>query len=127
VDAIEVGLVDVRAADSILIRYDFQRDGFAIFQASRFEWEADDEVQDPDWQEVAFVQAWARESESPSTGGDQGAECNCNPVERTGGGHDATCPDWQPECTCYELIGANGGHQPGCYFHALARAKDEGR
>jgi gentisate 1,2-dioxygenase len=38
-----------------------KRDGWAILQASTFEWSADDEVCDPDWQEVAFVQAWGRE------------------------------------------------------------------
>ena len=58
---IHVGLVDVRAADDIRIHYDFNRDGWVIQQASRFEWAADDDVMDPDWQEVAFVQAWARE------------------------------------------------------------------
>lgn len=57
---LEVGLVDVRAADSILIEYDFRRDGWSIKQASRFFW-APSEERDPDWQEVAFVQAWARE------------------------------------------------------------------
>lgn len=55
-----VGLVDVRAADSIRISYDFDRDGYKIEQASTFEWSGDDEVCDPDWQEVAFVKAWNR-------------------------------------------------------------------
>lgn len=59
--AIEVSLCDVRAADSIRVSYDFERDGWKIEQASVFEWEPDDEVCDPDWQEVAFVQAWARQ------------------------------------------------------------------
>jgi hypothetical protein len=61
VKAIEIGLMDVRAADSIRVEYDFERDGWVIKQASRFSWEEDDTVCDPDWQEVAFVQAWARE------------------------------------------------------------------
>jgi hypothetical protein len=56
-----VGLSDVRAADDILIEYDFERDGYVIKQASKFSWSADDPVCDMDWQEVAFVQAWARE------------------------------------------------------------------
>jgi len=59
-NAVEVELVDVRAADSILISYDKERDGWSIKQASTFKWDANDEVQDPDWQEVAFVKAWAR-------------------------------------------------------------------
>jgi hypothetical protein len=53
--------MDVRAADDILIEYDFERDGYVIKQASKFVWDADDPVCDQDWQEVAFVQAWARE------------------------------------------------------------------
>lgn len=60
-NSIEVGLSDVRAADSIRIEYDFERDGYSIKQASVFEWPIDDEVCDPDWQEVAFIRAWARE------------------------------------------------------------------
>ncbi len=60
---IEVQLIDVRAADSIRIHYDFERDGYAIEQASTFEWDMDAEVHDPDWQEVAFIEAWAREKE----------------------------------------------------------------
>ena len=61
IDKVEVNLSDVRSADSIRISYDFDRDGWKIEQASIFEWDGDDEVCDPDWQEVAFVQAWARE------------------------------------------------------------------
>lgn len=65
VNEVEVGLEDVRAADSILVRYDFDRDGWSIFQASTFEWEADDKEYDQDWQEVAFVQVWGRKKEKP--------------------------------------------------------------
>lgn len=60
--AIEVDLICVRAADGLRISYDFDRDGWSIQQASRFEWEAGDTVCDPDWQEVSFVKAWARDS-----------------------------------------------------------------
>jgi hypothetical protein len=56
-----IGLMDVRAADDIRVSYDENRDGWKIEQASTFQWEADDEVCDHDWQEVAFVQAWGRE------------------------------------------------------------------
>lgn len=59
---VEVGLMDVRAADSILIQYDFERDGYSIKQASTFQLEGDDKVCDPDWQEVAFVKSWARDT-----------------------------------------------------------------
>lgn len=61
VKAFVIGLVDVRSADGIRVSYDFDRDGWKIEQASKFQWDADDKVCDPDWQEVAFVQAWARE------------------------------------------------------------------
>jgi hypothetical protein len=60
---IEVGLMDVRAADAIRISYDFERDGYVIEQASTFQWESDDKEQDEDWQEVTFVQAWARQKD----------------------------------------------------------------
>jgi len=56
---IEVGITDVRAADSIQISYDFDRDGYSIKQASRFAWASEQDT-DRDWQEVAFIQAWAR-------------------------------------------------------------------
>lgn len=58
---IEIELVDVRAADSILVSYDFDRDGYVIKQASRFCWNSEDLVCDADWQEVAFIKAWQRE------------------------------------------------------------------
>lgn len=60
-DTIQIGLSDVRAADDIQVSYDFERDGWVIKQASIFEWDIDDDVQDADWQEVAFIKAWARD------------------------------------------------------------------
>lgn len=60
-DKVIIGLSDTRAADDIRIHYDFTRDGWVVEQASVFAWEADDEVMDPDWKEVAFIQAWGRE------------------------------------------------------------------
>lgn len=65
VDTLEVNLSDVRAADGLQISYDFDRDGWVVKQASKWEWAADDpNCGDGDWQEVAFVQAWAREPEA---------------------------------------------------------------
>lgn len=62
VKSLVIGLMDVRAADSIRVSYDFERDGWKIEQASTFEWEGDAaELCDPDWQEVALVEAWGRE------------------------------------------------------------------
>lgn len=63
---IVIGLMDVRAADDIMVSYDKGRDGWKIEQASTFEWDEDDEVCDPDWQEVAFIQAWGREKPNSS-------------------------------------------------------------
>ncbi len=66
----EIGLMDVRAADAIRVSYDFERDGYVIQQASIVEWDADDTVQDEDWQEVAFIPAWGRRPET--AGGEHG-------------------------------------------------------
>lgn len=65
--AVQVGLMDVRAADSIEITYDFERDGWVIKQASKFEWEFDEQP-DGDWQEVAFVKAWGRQNPAEEEG-----------------------------------------------------------
>lgn len=64
VKSLVIGLMDVRAADNIRVSYDFDRDGWKIEQASVFSWDADDEVCDSDWQEVAFVKAFGREKEN---------------------------------------------------------------
>lgn len=64
---INVSLMDVRASDDLLIEYDFNRDGYSIKQASTFEWDNKNDPEglcDPDWQEVAFIQAWAREKKN---------------------------------------------------------------
>jgi hypothetical protein len=79
VNTVEIGLMDVRATDSIRITYDFKRDGWSILQAAGWNRDqADGGCGKPeyenlsvdekhqlserimDWQEVAFVQAWAR-------------------------------------------------------------------
>ncbi len=62
---IVVELSDVRANDGVRLTFDYDRDGWSIQQASTFEWECDDEVCDPDWQEVFFVEGWAREKKPP--------------------------------------------------------------
>ncbi len=63
INTIEVGLCDVRAADTVRITYDFERDGWSIQQASKFVFTIEDKVMDADWQEVAFVQAWGRQKD----------------------------------------------------------------
>ena len=61
---LEISLFHTRAADSIRIQYDSERDGWIIEQASVFKWKADDKICDPKWKEVAFIQAWALEEEN---------------------------------------------------------------
>lgn len=56
---VEISLMHVRAARSIVVDYDFARDGYRIRMASVGQWEADDKVCDPKEVEVAFVPAWA--------------------------------------------------------------------
>ncbi len=58
---INISLIDIRAADSLLISYDFNRDGWSIKQQKVFEWASDDLICDPKWSEVAFIQAWGLE------------------------------------------------------------------
>lgn len=62
---IEVELSDVRAADSLRVSYDFERDGWVIEQAAVFEFDGEDTQCDPEWAEVAFVKAWARQRVPP--------------------------------------------------------------
>ena len=54
--AIRIDLVDVRAADGILIEYDFSRDGWKI---SQNDGTFDDDKDDWNWSEVAFLQSWS--------------------------------------------------------------------
>lgn len=59
---VQVGLMDVRAADDIRISYDFERDGWVIKQAVTYEapWDGPEDGEE-EWREVAFVKAWALE------------------------------------------------------------------
>lgn len=63
-DAVTIGLMDVRAADTITVRYDFDRDGWTITQDLTREREGGGsmEVVSPDV-EVAFVPAWNEQME----------------------------------------------------------------
>lgn len=56
-----ISLCHTRCADSIRIKYDSDRDGWLIEQASIFDWKVDDKECNMDWQEVAFIEAWGRE------------------------------------------------------------------
>lgn len=63
-DTIEVGLCDIRSADNIRIQYDFERDGWVIYQEISVEHGDFSTSKDPEeWVEVSFVQAWANQKE----------------------------------------------------------------
>lgn len=58
---VQIGLMDVRAADDIRISYDFERDGWKVEQehiiTDRGHYWGTGE-----WSEVAFVEAWGHET-----------------------------------------------------------------
>lgn len=56
-DTVRVGLVDVRAADDLLISYDFDRDGWVIRMPTVHSWPSGEEP-DEHPVEVAFIPAW---------------------------------------------------------------------
>ncbi len=60
---VQVGLCCVRAADDILIGYDFDRDGWVVYQQKHtlpFEGEFCETLDG--WHEVAFIKAWQLEA-----------------------------------------------------------------
>lgn len=59
VQSITVGLEDVRAANDITIRFDFERDGWVIESGTIFMWDIDDEAMERGMEEVAFVPAYS--------------------------------------------------------------------
>ena len=54
--AIRIDLVDVRAADGILVEYDFKRDGWKI---SQNDGTFNENLDEWNWKEVAFLAAWS--------------------------------------------------------------------
>jgi len=62
-DTVEVGLLDVRAADSIRVSYDFERDGWSIQQA-RYTKDDMGYIERVGWEEVSFHKAWALEPDA---------------------------------------------------------------
>lgn len=61
-----VGLCDVRAADDLRIRYDFDRDGWVVEQPQYGTWATDEEHMrlGYGWVEVGFFQAWGKEDKT---------------------------------------------------------------
>lgn len=60
VSTVTVGLVDIRAADDLTIRYDFKRDGYSITREVTRDGDGFMEATG-EWREVAFVPAWTEE------------------------------------------------------------------
>lgn len=54
-----VGLEDVRAANSIEIHYDFERDGWVIESPTKFMWRDGEDTSDHRLEEVAFIPAYS--------------------------------------------------------------------
>lgn len=70
----------------------------------------------PGW---LYQRRWRAENDRLNRDAEQELDgCDCDPLSRTGGVHDKSCPAFALECTCYELT---GGHQPGCAFNADRR------
>ncbi|MHB8330771.1 MAG: hypothetical protein ACYDDA_05290 [Acidiferrobacteraceae bacterium] len=64
--SVRIRLMDTRAADDLLIDYDFERDGYRIRMATVHEWEPEDTVMDPKLVEVAFVPSWVGDAAEPA-------------------------------------------------------------
>jgi hypothetical protein len=57
---VEVDLIDVRAANSLVIDYDFDRDGYRLRMSTVFEFDSADGEPDEGLVEVGFVPAWVK-------------------------------------------------------------------
>ena len=66
--SVRIGLVDVRAADDIVIDYDFERDGYRIRMATIHEWSDVEEMEKvgEGLVEVAFVPSWVGDAAEPA-------------------------------------------------------------
>ena len=56
---VRVDLEDVRAANELVIHYDFDRDGWVIESPTKMMWEIDEDSYDERLEEVAFVPAYS--------------------------------------------------------------------
>ena len=66
---VELGLVDdAHPVDSLMLAFDFARDGWSIRQAARFPGPVDD-THGTEWAEVAFVKAWGRKGAAAAAAG----------------------------------------------------------
>jgi hypothetical protein len=60
VDTVDIGLCDVRATDGIRVMYDFERDGWIIYQPRSWHPQIDEHSYGykEEWIESAFVPSW---------------------------------------------------------------------
>jgi hypothetical protein len=56
---VRVDLMDVRAANTLVIHYDLERDGWAIESPTKMGWEDGEDLYDERLEEVAFVPAYS--------------------------------------------------------------------
>lgn len=83
---VEIELVDSRASDGLLVRYDYVRDGWVIYQPMFGRW-AEGVEPDPGYTEVAFLPSWGETAFC--------SECeDMLIVEKTG---ELTCPSCERE------------------------------
>lgn len=59
VQSLTVGLEDVRAANDITIRFDFERDGWVITSGTKFMWMDGEDATDDRPEEVGFIPSWS--------------------------------------------------------------------
>lgn len=60
---VRVELEDVRAANDLVIHFDFDRDGWVIESPTKMSWEIGEDY-DEQLEEVAFVSAWSERAEA---------------------------------------------------------------
>jgi len=58
---VTVDMERTHATDGLRIWYSVNRNGWVIEQAQIFEFDAKDQVCDPQWKEVSFINSWACE------------------------------------------------------------------
>lgn len=63
INTVEIGLCEVRAADDIRVKYDFERDGWVILQPRVYHPQIGENAYDykEEWIESAFCPAWKYE------------------------------------------------------------------
>jgi hypothetical protein len=64
IERVSIGLEDVRAANDIEVRFDFDRDGWVIESPTKFMWSDGEDVTDTRLEEVAFIPAFSPAAEA---------------------------------------------------------------